>query len=91
MDGLYFDGSPEPDDFMWVFHKAVEEVAKKRGINMITLNFDNKGDFYHALDELQGYTDDRVRISTTSKTDDTSIIIEPDMDLDEKKKEKSKM
>ena len=40
MDGLYFDGSPEPDDFMWVFHKAVNEVAKNRGIQMITIDFD---------------------------------------------------
>lgn len=87
MDGLYFDGSPEPDDFMWVFHNAVKEVAKNRGIKMITLEFDNKEDYYNALDELQGFTDDRVRVSTTSKTNDTSIIIEPEMDLDEKKKQ----
>ena len=54
---------------------------------MITLEFDNKEDYYNALDELQGFTDDRVRVSTTSKTNDTSIIIEPEMDLDEKKKQ----
>ena len=41
---------------------------------------------YHALDDLQGFTDDRVRICGTSKANDTSIIIEPDMDLDEKKR-----
>ena len=46
-----------------------------------------KEDYYNALDELQGFTDDRVRVSTTSKTNDTSIIIEPEMDLDEKKKQ----
>ena len=86
MDGLYFDGSPEPDDFMWIVHNAVKEVAENRGIKMITIDFDNKEDYYHALDDLQGFTDDRVRICGTSKANDTSIIIEPDMDLDEKKR-----
>ena len=86
MDGLYFDGSPEPDDFMWIFHNAVKEVAENRGIKMITIDFDHKEDYYHALDDLQGFTDDRVRICGTSKANDTSIIIEPDMDLDEKKR-----
>ena len=86
MDGLYFDGSPEPDDFMWIFHNAVKEVAENRGIKMITIDFDNKEDYYHALDDLQGFTDDRVRICGTSKANDTSIIIETDMDLDEKKR-----
>ena len=71
---------------MWIFHNAVKEVAENRGIKMITIDFDNKEDYYHALDDLQGFTDDRVRICETSKANDTSIIIEPDMDLDEKKR-----
>ena len=86
MDGLYFDGSPEPDNFMWVFHQAVNEVAKNQGIKVITLDFDTKEDFYHALEDLQGYTDDKVRLSTTSKEDDLSIIIEPDINLDDRRK-----
>lgn len=85
MDGLCFDGSPEPDNFMWLFHNAVKEVAKKRGITLITMDFDTKEDYYNALDELQGFADDRVKITTTSKADDTSISIEPMIDLDEKK------
>lgn len=87
MDGLYFDGSPEPDDFMWVFHNAVQEVAKNRGIQMITINFDSKEDYYNALDDLQGFTEENVAITTTSKESDTSISIikEPTVDLDEKK------
>ena len=85
MDGLCFDGSPEPDNFMWLFHNAVKEVAKKRGITLITMNFDTKEDYYNALDELQGFADDRVKITTTSKADDKSISIEPMIDLDEKK------
>lgn len=85
MDGLCFDGSPEPDNFMWLFHNAVKEVAKKRGITLITMDFDTKEDYYNALDELQGFADDRVKITTTSKADDKSISIEPMIDLDEKK------
>mgnify|MGYP006887535020 FL=1 len=85
MDGLCFDGSPEPDNFMWLFHNAVKEVAKKRGITLITMDFDTKEDYYNALDELQGFADDHVKITTTSKADDTSISIEPMIDLDEKK------
>lgn len=85
MDGLCFDGSPEPDDFMWLFHNAVKEVAKKRGITLITMDFDTKEDYYNALDELQGFVDDHVKITTTSKANDMSISIEPMIDLDEKK------
>ena len=87
MDGLYFDGSPEPDDFMWVFHKAVNEVAKNRGIQMITIDFDTKEDYYNALDDLQGFTADHVSITTTSRENDTSISIvkEPFVDLDDRK------
>ena len=87
MDGLYFDGSPEPDDFMWAFHKAVNEVAKNRGIQMITIDFDTKEDYYNALDDLQGFTADHVSITTTSRENDTSISIvkEPFVDLDDRK------
>jgi hypothetical protein len=87
MDGLYFDGSPEPNDFTWIFHNAVKAVAEKQGINLITIDFDTKEDYYHALNELQGFTDQNVRVLTSSKSNDQSIIIEPSIDLDERRKD----
>jgi hypothetical protein len=87
MDGLYFDGSPEPNDFTWVFHQAVKAVAEQQGVKLIMVDFDTKEDYYHALNELQGFVDTRVRISTSSKSEDQSIIIEPDIDLDERRKD----
>lgn len=87
MDGLYFDGSPEPNDFTWIFHQAVTAVAKEQGIHLITLDFDNQEDYYNALNELQGFTDSNVRVSTSSKADDRSIIIEPAVDLDDRRKD----
>ena len=45
MDGLYFDGSPEPDNFRFEFQKAVLAVAEKEGVEKVILNFSDKDDY----------------------------------------------
>ena len=84
MDGLYFDGSPEPDNFIFDFHKAVLEVAKKQGVEKVILNFSDKEDYYYAMNEMRNFTDDHLKITSTSRADDTTIVVEADVDLDER-------
>jgi hypothetical protein len=84
MDGLYFDGSPEPDDFMFDFHDAVQMVAKSKGATFITIDFENKEDYYKALNEMRQFTEENVSIVTTSKESDHMIIIEPELNLDDR-------
>lgn len=86
MDGLYFDGSPEPDDFIFDFRKAVLSVAEgNAGVHKLILNFSDKEDYYKAMNEMRNFCDERISITSTSREDDTTIIVENDVDLDEEK------
>ena len=84
MDGLYFDGSPEPDNFRFEFQKAVLAVAEKEGVEKVILNFSDKDDYYAAMNEMRNFVDERVKITSTSRADDTTIVIEEKVNLDEK-------
>ena len=38
MDGLYFDDSMEPDDFIFEFRKSIEEILKNQGVSYIAVS-----------------------------------------------------
>lgn len=90
MDKLYFDGSPEPDNFRFDFEEAVSRIAEKKGITKLIINFSDKDDYYNTLNLMRRFDDERISITSTSREDDTTIIVENAMDLDEEKTKKNK-
>lgn len=85
MDGLYFDDSMEPDNFIFDFKKSVEEIVKRKGVTYVSVKFDTKEDYYKAMNLLRNFNDEKIHVSSTSKEDDMELIIEPELNMDEKK------
>lgn len=83
ISGLYFDDSPEKDDFMFQFQKDLEEIEKKQGIRYIKLDFDSENDFYNALMELHDYLMNNVKMYGTSKSGHYEIVVEAETDDDD--------
>lgn len=78
MDGLYFDDSPEPDDFILDFHNRLCEIAKEEGVACIEVDFKDKDDFYHMIDKIRKLEGDGVQVISTSKIDDQKIVYAPE-------------
>lgn len=89
MDKLYFDASPEPDDFMFDFKKSVTNILKDKDVHHIEIKFSDKEDYYKAMNMMRDFKDEAISVFSTSKDDDTMIIVEDAIDLDEKKNGKS--
>ena len=86
MDGLYFDGSPEPDDFIFNFKRSIKELAKQKGVRLIMIDFDNKDDFYRMANLMRDFVTEGIKITSTSRTDDLRLVLEEDTDMDDRKK-----
>lgn len=85
MDGLYFDDSMEPDDFIFDFKKSIEKIVKRKGITYVSVKFDTKEDYYKAMNLLRNFNDENIHVSSTSREGDLTLVIEPDLNMDEKK------
>ena len=83
ISGLYFDDSPEKDDFMFQFQKDLAEIEKEHGIAYIKLDFDSENDFYNTLMKLNDYLDDNVKLYGTSKTGHYEVVVEAETDDDD--------
>lgn len=87
MDGLYFDDSMEPDDEIFAFKRSIEKIAEQQDVDFIKINFDNKEDYYEAMNHLRSFNNENIHVHSTSKEDDLSIIVESDVDLDTRDKD----
>ena len=83
IDGLYFDGSNEKDNFTYEFQKDLAEIEKEHGITYIKMDFDSENDFYNALMEMQQYAKDNVSFLGTSKTGHYEVVIESEKSDDD--------
>lgn len=90
MKGLYFDDSPEPDDFRFQFMKSVKEILKKEGVTYVELDFENKEDYYKVLNEAYRMVHDGFKVSFTSRENNYDIILEEEEDLEAEVKPKPK-
>lgn len=82
MDGLYFDDSMEPDDSIFKLKHAIEKIAENNDVSYIRIVFDEKDDYYKAMNSLRNFNNENIHVYSTSKEDDLSIIVEPDANLD---------
>ena len=83
IDGLYFDGSDEKNNFMYEFQKDLAEIEKHQGIEYIKLDFDSENDYYNALMEMQSYTNDNTAFYGTSRSGHLEVVVETEKSDDE--------
>jgi hypothetical protein len=88
--GLYFDDSDEPDDFKFDFIKDMSNILKKENVSSITIDFDNKEDYYRTVNELRELSDKNINVYATSKVNSYDIILEDEEDLEEAKNQDQK-
>lgn len=84
MDGLYFDDKMEPDDFLFDFKKSIEEIVEQKGVDYITIDFETKEDFYKAANALRAFNNECIKVTSTSREDDTRLVIQQDIDMDDR-------
>lgn len=84
INGLYFDGSDEVDDFYFNLVQDLKRISKEKGHGVfITCEYDNPKDFYDALSRMQHYVDDNVTVSGTSREGTYEMVINEDSDIDD--------
>ena len=89
IDGLYFDGSDEKDNFTYEFQKDLAEIANQTGIKYIKMDFDSETDFYNALMDMQKYTHDNTMFYGTSKAGHFEVVIESEKSDDDEEEEET--
>lgn len=75
MDGLYFDDSMEPDDEVFRLRNAIEELAERKGVTYIKLNFETKEDFYKSMNVFRNFSNNEIKVYSTSETNDNTLIV----------------
>ena len=81
MQSLWFDDSEEPDDYKFQFLEEMKEILKEEGVSAVTINFDNKEDYYNILNRSREFIENGIKVSYTSKGDVYDVILEEDEDL----------
>ena len=74
--GLYFNDDPEPDNFIGEFRNSVQEILDEEGAEYISIKFDDPQDYYNILNELHQFTENNIKVSCTSLTDEYEVILE---------------
>ena len=87
IDGLYFDGSDEKDNFTYEFQKDLAEIQKQCGIKYVKMDFDSANDFYNALMDMQEYAKENTSFFGTSKSGHYEVVIESEKSDDDDEEE----
>ena len=85
IDGLYFNNSREPDDFMFDFKKDIKKIMDEDNVDYLEIKVDNNDDYYKLLSELSNFNDNAITVNGTSK-DVYTVIVENEEDVDKKDK-----
>ena len=84
MDGLYFDGSPEPNNFYYDLIMREKRRAKKHGQTFVMPNVHDQEEFYDALYEMEKYTNENAKMYETSKEGEYEIFVHDEVDIDDR-------
>ena len=74
--GFYFDEKPEPDTFLYQFHKELEKKYADENIDYIHIECESPEDYYEKLNMLTQVSKNVSAWGTPSN--ETIVIIEPD-------------
>lgn len=83
IDGLYFDPSPEPNDFYFNLIKDIEKKYKKEGKIFIRCEFDDPNEYYNALYSMNKFSEDNIKIYGTSRENQYELIVNESNDMDD--------
>lgn len=78
IDGLYFDNSSEPDDFMYDLSRDIKRIMEEEGATYLEFKADNKEDFHKILNTINTMNDGLLSVKGTSKDKYTVIVENPD-------------
>lgn len=81
MDGLYFNDSMEPDDEVFRLRNAIEDLAHQEGVDYIGIKFDTPEDYYALMNAMRYFVDDNIKIYTSTKDNEYSVIVNEDITL----------
>ena len=84
MDGLYFDGSPEPNNFYYDLIVREKKKAKKHGKTFVMPDVKNSDEFYEALYDMEKYTNENVKMFETSKEGEYEVFVHDLVDIDDR-------
>ena len=83
IEGLYFDNSDEPDDFVIQLNNDLERIFEKKGITFLRIEFENKDDYFNTLTALRKYADDNIKLYGTSREGHYDIVMSEETSGDE--------
>ena len=83
INGLYFNDSREPDEYMYNFKQDISKIMKEDGVEYIEILADSKEQYYDILDKLADFNNNNITISGTSKNKEIIIIENDDKDESE--------
>ena len=83
IEGLYFDNSDEPDDFVIQLNNDLERIFEKKGITFLRIEFENKDDYFNTLTALRKYADDNIKLYGTSREGHYDIVMSEETSDDE--------
>lgn len=83
MKTLYFDDSPEPDEFYFELMKDIVRKYREKGKKVIGFEFEDKEDFYNSLYALNKIEHENIEISAISREGTYDIVLHDEVDLDD--------
>lgn len=79
IDGLYFNNSREPDEYLYEFKKDISRIMEAEDVEYIEIKTEDKESYYKLLDELIKFNKDSIIVSGTSR-DKYTLILEKQAD-----------
>lgn len=80
IDGLYFNDSREPDNYMFNFKQDLDKIMENEGVEYVKIEADNKNDYYRILNDLCKFNKDAIKVSGTSR-EKFEVIVEKTEDF----------
>jgi hypothetical protein len=84
MDGLYFDGSPEPNNFYYDLIMREKKKAESKGQVFVMPTVVGQDDYYDALYAMEKFTNANCKMFETSKEGEYEVIIHDEDNIDER-------
>lgn len=83
INGLYFDDSPEKDDFYYNLNEYLKKKYENTGEYFLSLEYDNPDDFYEGIMRLKKFSEENITMYGTSREGIYEVILNEEADMDD--------